>query len=317
MSAKKTKTKTVKTPRVPATPRARKATVKTKKVIMVKVEDCTVSPLLACVPMTGDIVASYASSSRKDHLDLSNEMQLERDAFLASLKRHGIKEPLKMASLGGGKWMVHDGRHRLEWARTNGVAMVPMLEVTKEEGEALAFETVIGRRHWTKGQRAWLGVLQFPQVCDVSEGRPKNSDSIGVSATSLAVRLGVSADVVSQAVTLYRSFYAPGAEVGGVESIQAESLRTKYEFLIWGGAGLGGILAGIGGGESTRGEPKAKTGFHHLEAPLASLSRLSKAFTAWDAEERAKACALLTSRVKTSLSAEFRLALAEALAAAE
>ena len=179
--------------------------------------------------------------------------------------------------------------------------------------------SVIGRRHWTKGQRAWLGVCQHPQVCEAGEGRPsKNSDSIGVlNASTLGRRLGVSADTVDQAVALYRAFYAPGHAASSPEAIEAAAKREKYEHLIWGGAGLGGILAGIAGGDATGGKPKAQTGFHHLDAPLSQLVRLSKAFTSWDAEERLKAQRLLTARVKADMTPEFRLALAEALAAAD
>lgn len=311
------KTKTVKAPRVPATPRTRKETIKTPRVITVPLEECVISSLLSSVPMVSTRAANLKASERKEHVAAAADILAERAAVWALLDEQGILEPLK-AHRDGKLWIIDDGRHRLEWATERGKKSVPILEVSKVEGEALAFGTVIGRQHWTKGQRAWLGVLQYPEVCEAREGNPHNADSIGVkTAPALAAKIGVSADTIAQAVKLYRLFFAPGHAADSVERIEADSLRARWEMLIWTDAGLGGILAGIGGGESTRGEPKAKTGFHHLEAPLASLSRLSKAFTAWDAEERAKACALLTSRVKTSLSPDFRLALAEALAAAE
>jgi len=226
-----------------------------------------------------------------------------------------------------GRWVAVDGRHRLEWlddgyaphSTKNQFLKVPLIEVSEAEAMQIIEASVIGRRHWTKGQRAWLGVCQHPAVCEVEEGRPaKNADSIGVlTAPKLAARIGVSADTVNQAVALYRAFYAPGHAASSPEAIEAAAKREKYEHLIWGGAGLGGILAGIAGGDATGGKPKAQTGFHHLDAPLSQLVRLSKAFTSWDTEERLKAQRLLTARVKADMTPEFRLALAEALAAAD
>jgi len=288
----------------------------------------SIDPRLAIVPMMVDVAAKFITSPKPEIKAQGVEMMAEHDALRSSLDDLGIVEPIK-AFRQGRRWVAVDGRHRLEWlddgyaphSTKNQFLKVPLIEVSEAEAMQIIEASVIGRRHWTKGQRAWLGVCQHPEVCEVSREdtlKQFRADSIGtVTAPKLAARIGVSADTVNQAVALYRAFYAPGHAVSSPEAIEAAAKREKYEHLIWGGAGLGGILAGIAGGDATGGKPKAQTGFHHLDAPLSQLVRLSKAFTSWDTEERLKAQRLLTARVKADMTPEFRLALAEALAAAD
>jgi ParB-like chromosome segregation protein Spo0J len=305
---------------------AKKATAMT--VHQVRRDLVSIDPRLAIVPMMVDVAAKFITSPKPEVKAQGVELMAEHDALRSSLDELGIVEPIK-AFRQGDRWVLVDGRHRLEWlddaAGEHENPEVPLIEVSEAEAVQIIKASVIGRRHWTKGQRAWLGVCQHPQVCAVKaedslKQNTARTDSIGaevLTAPALASRLGVSADTVSQAVALYRAFYAPGQAASSPEAIEAAARREKYEHLIWGGAGLGGILAGIAGGDATGGKPKAQTGFHHLDAPLSQLVRLSKAFTGWGAEERFKAQRLLTARVKADMTPEFRLALAEALAAAD
>jgi hypothetical protein len=279
-----------------------------------------ISPALASVPMLGDVSASLLAQASTQAKAMGQAMADERAALWASLDREGILEPLKVHHTSGGQYMLHDGRHRFEWAKARGLETVPVMEITEAQGMAIAEATVVGRRHWTKGQRAYLGLLLHPEVAQAKRGGDQyQTDSVGLvlDSPSLAARLGVSADTVLQAAELYRTFFAPGFKAGSPEAIQAAALKAKYELSIWAGAGLGAVLAGIAGGQSTAGQAKAATGFQHLDAPLASLTRLSKAFTGWDGEERAKALRLMTGRFRDDFTPEFRLALSEALSAAE
>lgn len=284
----------------------------------------SIDPRLAVVPMMQDVGTKFLASAKPEVKRIGQEMAEETAALFGSLDELGILEPIK-AYREGRTWVAVDGRHRLAWAYKKAASKVPLIEVSKAEAMQIIEASVIGRRHWTKGQRAWLGVCQHPEVCDV---KPEDSlrqnaartDSIGaesLTAPALAARVGVSADVVNQAVKLYRALRAPGFPESSPEAIEAAACREKYEHLIWGGAGLGAILAGIAGGQATGEKPKAPTGFHHLDKPLGELVRLSKAFTTWGEEERGKAQRLLTARVKADMTPEFRLALAEALAAAD
>lgn len=284
----------------------------------VPVDKLKINPALNVVPMVSSVAAQLMGSTTADGRAAGAEISAERDAFFASLDEQGILEDLKGHEEDDGTLLVDDGRHRLEWAIARGETHVPFKQLTREQGEALAEATVIGRRHWTKGQRAYLGVLLHPEVAtgekrgQHKKGKPETL----LTANDLAERLGVSADVVLQAVKLYTLFHAPGAKKGSAEEIEAADLKAKFEVSIWAGAGLGGVLAGIGGGISTKDKPKPASSFHGLEKPLATLSTLSKSWSKWDEAERSKAKKLITTRLK-ELDGDFRLALSEALAAAE
>lgn len=305
----------------------------------------SIASSLACVPMMSDVVSKFSGSAKPELKKIGQEIANERAALHLSLDEQGIIDPIpvtlynpegrqvmpdespmfeRLLDQWKGQIIAWDGRHRLDWADTADVSKVPVRFVSERQGRELLEASVIGRRHWTKGQRAWLGVMQHPEVADATLGRPnKSADSITISGEAgLAARLGVSTDVVNQAVQLYRLFFAPGSKVGSPEAIEAAACKAKYEHLIWGGAGLGGVLAGIAGGDATQNKPKAPTGFHHLDAPLASLSRLGKVWMTWTPEERAKGQALIVARIRGSEESagwpdEFRQAIAEAIVAAD
>lgn len=291
----------------------------TVEVLTLPTKSLRVNPNLNKVPMLGTVATSLMSGKTATARQAGADLSAERDALWASLSRDGIIEPIKAHLGSDGIYIVDDGRHRLEWALSNEAETVPVIVVTEAQGSALVESTVIGRRHWTKGQRAYLGVLLHPEVAGCTRGQPKKiSDSVGIlSATDLAERLGVSPDVVHQAAELYRKFHAPSAKDDSAEAIEAASLKERYEITIWQGCGLGAVLAGIGGGQSTLDKPRPESGFHGLEKPLASLGRFAGLYVKWDADEKAKAMRLMVTRFKADMSPDFRLALSEALAAAE
>lgn len=280
-----------------------------------------VNPNLNKVPMIGTVATSLMGGKTATARQAGADLSAERDALWQSLTRDGIIEPLKAHLAADGTYIVDDGRHRLEWALSNGAEIVPVIVVTEAQGSALVESTVIGRRHWTKGQRAYLGLLLHPEVAGIGRGGDRRSkdqtDSVGLNAHDLAERLGVSPDVVHQAAELYRIFHAPSSKAGSAEAIEAASLKERYEITIWQGCGLGAVLAGIGGGQATIDKPRPESGFHGLEKPLASLGRFAGLYIKWDAEEKAKAMRLMVTRFKADMSADFRLALSEALAAAD
>ena len=308
----------------------------THTVHQVRLSLISICESLACVPMMTEVAEKYLTSAKPELKKIGAEITDEHDALIEELDSLGIVEPIKAYRVGR-RWIAVDGRHRLAWAADRAKAeqgkstfssridpKIPLIEISKADAVKIIEASVIGRRHWTKGQRAWLGVMQHPEVADATLGRPnKSADSITISGEAgLAARLGVSTDVVNQAVQLYRLFFAPGSKVGSPEAIEAAACKAKYEHLIWGGAGLGGVLAGIAGGDATKDKPKAPTGFHHLDAPLASLSRLGKVWMTWTPEERAKGQALIVARIRGSEESagwpdEFRQAIAEAIVAAD
>lgn len=304
---KKTKAKPVTAPIAPPASDASIVNVDPRALVL--------APELAAVPMMGAVVESFKGKPKA--AALMAELAAERDGSQQSMDDVGIIDPLKVTLSADGKsGKVWDGRHRMEWALSRGKDTVPVIHVTEEVGRKLMEASVIGRRHWSKGQRAYLGVLCHSEVAGVTAGRPKKDAGI-LSATELAQHLGVSADIVSQAVTLFKAFHAPGAKAGSAEAIEAADAKAKYEMSIWAGSGLGAVIAGMGGGKATDGQNRNPSGWASLDKPLGTMTRLGKEYDKWDDEHKAKALRLMTTRFKTDFTPAFRLALSEALAAAD
>ena len=267
---------------------------------------------LAAVPMLGSIAEHYATASKADLRAEAEEINAAKAALWATLDENGIQDAIPvtwMAEKGSQRRYLQawDGRHRTEWALAREIKTIPVHHVTEAEGRALLESTVVGRRHWTKGQLAWLAVNLHPAVAGNDRGtrKAKASDSVGsdptITTTELGSRFGVSADLIGQAVEIFRTF------------AEAPSLRAKYEPGIWLGHGLGAVLAGIPGGEITGGKPKPSSGFRSLAVPLASLNRLALDFTKWNEAEKSAARDVLATWLK-ALPESFRLTLTEAVA---
>ena len=121
--------------------------------------------------------------------------------------------------------------------------MIHAALVTEEEGVRIIEGSVIARRHWTKGMKAYFAVLMHPEVATNTKGTgmKERSDSVGtLTREALAAKFGVSADLIDQACKLYERFE------------HSKSLREAHEKLIWAGFGLGGIIAGLAGAASTK-----------------------------------------------------------------
>lgn len=274
---------------------------------------------LAAVPMMGVIAQQFLGAAKADLRAEGAELGAEHDALTANLDEHGIQEPLPVTCYDSkGREVAPemadpdachrltgwDGRHRAEWA-TRNKKRVPVRIVTEAQGRALLEATVIGRRHWTKGQRAWLAICLHPAVAGNSKGRPGKSDSIGFSASTLAARYGVSPDLIGQAVKIHRMF------------ADLPSLREKHEPGIWIGHGLGAVIAGIPGATTTANpdgnNPKKAISWTTLKTPLSTLSNVARAFSKWTDEEKDCARDAFANWLR-GLPEEFRLTLTEAVA---
>ena len=265
---------------------------------------------LSVVPMLGTIADRFSAAAKADLRAEGAALTAELSALHGELDAHGIREPIPVTFMVEKKkghkprhWVRGwDGRHRTGWALSKDLKTVPVRVVTEAEGRALLEATVIGRRHWTKGQRAWLAVTLNPIVCKQAEGRPKkNSDSVGVSAEQLGSRFGVGPDLIGQAVKIYRCFE------------QLSTLREKHEPGIWLGHGLGAVLAGIPGAMATEDKPKKAVSWTTMQGPLKTLNRVAGSFSKWSADEKECARDAFANWLK-ALPADFRLTLTEAVA---
>lgn len=251
-------------------------------VISLPLASLTCHPALAIVPTLAQCIEQITEG----HVDGRNEERLERlqtdwDAFVASIQAEGLHEPLKVVREAE-NYVIVDGRNRAAGALVAGLEHVPAIEVSTEEVDAIIVNSVIGRRHWTKSQKAWLGVKSNPTVIANSVGRPGNSYKIGISRQEVATKFGVSLPLVDQACELYKRCYANGKQ---------SKAGVLIEPKIWLGASLGGLLAGAGALESAG---AAKPGGTRNPSSLASVSTVFRSlgsrlrgFEQWPAEEQA------------------------------
>jgi len=73
------------------------------------------------------------------------------------IEENGIREPIKITA----KNAIVDGRHRWRAAKRYQLTQVPVMVVPEEEAAEIAVGTLLHRRHYTPGQRAYLlaGIL--------------------------------------------------------------------------------------------------------------------------------------------------------------
>lgn len=211
--------------------------IKCDKVERRNTDTLTLHPMLARVLMMHEVSERLGKQKVKkpEHRDAIVELDADMQAFFADLDENGIIEPLKVTVDG----KVADGRHRLRWASLRDALSVPVVVVSDEEAVRIIEGSVVARRHWTKGMKAYFAVLMHPEVADTKVGRPINSDSVGITREALAAKFGVSSDLIDQACKLFTAFEA------------SKTLREKHEKLVWAGFGLGGIIAGLAGHDAT------------------------------------------------------------------
>lgn len=197
-------------------------------------------PLLSRITMMRDLVTGLRSKrvKKSEHVAIADELEADLAAFEESLDEHGIRDALKITKAG----LIADGRHRWQWAMRRGVKRVPCLVVGDDQARGIIESMMIARRQLTKGMKAYAAVLLHPEVAEATKGAgmKKRSDSIGtLTRSDLALKYGVSPDLIDQACKLYSAFEA------------SKTLRDKHEHLVWAGFGLGAIFAGLHGAERT------------------------------------------------------------------
>ena len=211
-------------------------------------------PMLERMATKWDVLDHLTKAKRPDHAETLAEVRGEWAAFVADVKERGIIVPIKVALIKA-KLTIVDGRHRCKAALEAGLKQVPIERVPEDQALALMESTMIGRQHLTKGQRAYAAIVLHPEVATEGEGRKGanqhgkgpalSAEPSALNADGLAAKFGVSARLIEQACQLYR------------ELDTSKTLRAKHEWRVFAGFGLGAILAGLAGDESTTGKPRA------------------------------------------------------------
>lgn len=161
-------------------------------------------------------------------------------AFLADIIDHGIQEPLKV--LHGS--VVVDGETRRQAAVELGLPTVPTVEVSEHDCVGIVIRNLSLRRNLTKGQTAYYG---YPLIAHRLEelrvarqvkcggaGPLSDLESSPQDAHTVALSLGVGTMTLYQAKQIHEILAAH------------PSFKASTEASIMSGAGLGGVLAGLG-----------------------------------------------------------------------
>lgn len=209
-------------------------------------------PMLERMATKWDVLDHLTKAKRPDHAETLAEVRGEWAAFVADVKERGIIVPIKVALIKA-KLTIVDGRHRCKAALEAGLKQVPIERVPEDQALALMESTMIGRQHLTKGQRAYAAVVLHPEVATEGDKREGGNRKVQsprtecgvIEAPQLAAKFGVSLRLIEQAGQLYRELDA------------SKTLRAKHEWRVFAGFGLGAILAGLAGDESTSGKPRA------------------------------------------------------------
>lgn len=194
-------------------------------------------PVLDRVMLVPDAVRTLRETSDdKDNREKADDLASDWQAWIDEIRENGIMEPLRVV-VEGDRYLVVEGRHRLEAASQIGLATVPCIVVEPSDILALAEGTIRGRRHWTKSQRAWFAVLMHPEIA--AEGRSGGDRKSArteyglISNEDLATRYGISLGLIEVGIWVFRTLE------------KYSHLRVKYESRLWGGQGLPGLKQGL------------------------------------------------------------------------
>lgn len=253
--------------------------------------DLMVHPLLERVMMLDEVSRHLSANHHGDakRKELADEMAEEWSAFVGNIAEVGVLEPIKVVENATGRLVV-DGRHRREASIELGLTEIPIQIVSEDQAQAIIDGTVAGRRHWTKGTRAYFAVLQHPEVAGRGPGNPALSAglkgkkgekasnpalSAGLkTAPELAEMFGVSLRLIEQAIELYKKLDGK------------PKLRERIEPSIWAGVGLSNLLTGLGGLEPTEGVPRGPSSPLTVVKGLKSLARKLAGFSEWTPAHR-------------------------------
>ena len=234
-----------------------------------------VHPMLERLTPVYEALQHLRDGNKADHREALDDHAADWAAFVADVKAHGVKEPIKFCLIKGVPTIV-DGRHRWQAATAAGYSDIRAIGVSEEEGRNLMESSVIGRQHLTKSMRAYWAVVMHPQVAldaEKVQKTGKKAPPSALNAEGLAEKFGVSLRLIEQACELYR------------ELDTSHTLRRKHEWRVRAGYGLGAILAGIAGGDSTEDKPKGRQPFNIVK-PLASVRTFFEHYSKLGPEQR-------------------------------
>lgn len=172
-------------------------------------------------------------------------------SFVEDIRARGIQDPIKVDS----ENRIVDGRHRYWAAKQLGIRELKAVVVPDGEVVSTVVQSLLQRRHYSKGARAYMIVPFFKDAFEEARTRHLAFLASGGKAkvpfeetvAGFAVKLGISDRLLAQAQKLHTIF------------TEKPELKKQFESSIFDPdkpAGLGGILAGISGKDATDGNAR-------------------------------------------------------------
>lgn len=248
-------------------------------VIFKPLADLSVHPLAARMPMLAEDTP-------------------EMVALTASIETNGFLQPFIINE----RDQIMDGRHRRVGGKRAGVTAVPCIMRPDAEAASIIVESLVGRRHYTKGARAYLAAPLLVAAAEANKEARKNQLlaganprkptqwAFGTSDDDFAAQLGFGVELARQAKDIHRKFATADErltkwcekfpdlvkQIGGPGKVSGypapewaqpvpENLRERFEPQILSGEmGLGAVIQAIAGIESTKGQGKKTRGGESL-----------------------------------------------------
>ena len=238
-------------------------------------------------------------------------------ALVASVRERGIDQPLLLDPDG----RLIDGRNRLAASRAAELPAVPCLTKGADEVASVIIESLVARRHYTKGALAYLAYpllktgleearkraaekqaknLKFPtNPRETTQSSLEAEKGRAATLEALFRQWGFSRDLLLQAEDVHELLD------------QQPGLRTEWETKILSGeVGLGAALAGIKGLLATKGKQKKKRSVELLEEAARAFQLRLKYFDDIQAPaQRIEAAAKLADAIVTAAPPEVLRAL--------
>lgn len=180
-------------------------------------------------------------------------------ALVESVSLHGIRDPIKITA----RNEIVDGRHRWTAAQRINLGEVPVEVVSDDDVATIIIDSLLNRRHYTRSQMAYIAYpivapahreLRAMHTSGLMAGNVRREAPRATSTVvEVAASFGISERLFQQAAQLHAKFEAD------------PELRRKFEPSIFDEekpAGLGAVLAGIGGLTA-----QAARGFHNGGRP--------------------------------------------------
>lgn len=224
------------------------------------------------------------------------------ESLIQDIRENGILDPIKITAAN----QIVDGRHRWRAAKKAKLEEIPFEIIPDDQIAAIILRSLLHRRHYTKGQLAYLAApLMVPTFEEAMQRKLQNlrkgqqtpeahSVRFGerdMTMEQLAAQLNVSPRLIDQAHKIHEEFEL---HPDWRASDEPKILDPDDP------AGLGAIIAGFAGRVSTKSKPKPAA--RQLQLFEQAITDLETRFTYWknfDDDQKRTAIAPLASAVET------------------